>query len=172
MLKRVPHAKQLQAVFNRCPCASACACACANPVWLDCRLPSGASRPFAAAPNNLPGLQAAAQPQPRSQWRLQRSAGSRRTPPQQVCQCQAAEHSLPDDLSAATARQQQDEELQDSDSMAQYAQLKEDMNRTTRRFAAFLSGYLLLTTTSDVRPSRPSARQHMPPSSVMQQHLE
>ena len=67
-----------------------------------------------------------------------------------MCRCQAAEQPLPDNLSAAPAREQQDEELQDSDSMAQYEQLKADMNRTTRRFAAFLSGYLLLTTTSDV----------------------
>lgn len=35
--------------------------------------------------------------------------------------------------------------------MEQYRRLKEDMNRTTRRFAAFVSGYILLTSTSDVR---------------------
>jgi hypothetical protein len=94
--------------------------------------------------------------------------------PQHVCRCQAAEQSLPDDNSAAPARQQQEEELQDSDSMAQYEQLKADMNRTTRRFAAFLSGYLLLTTTSDVSaldahaPQYRSAAQTMQLSTVMQ----
>jgi hypothetical protein len=81
---------------------------------------------------------------------------------QHVCRCQAAEQPLPDDLSAAPAREQQDEELQDSDSMAQYEQLKADMNRTTRRFAAFLSGYLLLTTTSDVSALNPPAPQDRP----------
>jgi hypothetical protein len=73
--------------------------------------------------------------------------------PRHVCRCQAAQQPLPEDLSA-TAAQQQDED--DSDSMAQYEQLKADMNRTTRRFAGFLSGYLLLTTTSDVgAPTHP-----------------
>jgi hypothetical protein len=114
------------------------------------RLPSEALRPFEAAPFSLSGRQAAAQQYQHLLRRPQHSAAPKPPLAQHVCRCQAAQQPLPDDRSSTRA-QQQDEE--DSDSMAQYLQLKADMNRTTRRFAAFLSGYLLLTTTSDVSAS-------------------
>lgn len=50
------------------------------------------------------------------------------------------------------------QEWRNDGAMAQYAQLKDDMNRTTRRFAAFIGGYLLLTTTSDVSAQSDAAR--------------
>jgi hypothetical protein len=126
-------------------------------VNLYCRLPTAASRLFAAAPLGVPGHQAAAQHHYHQQQqhlrRLQRSTGLQSPVSWHVCRCQAAQQPLPDDSHAATAQQQYED---DGDSMAQYEQLKADMNRTTRRFAAFLSGYLLLTTTSDVSALDPS----------------
>lgn len=72
-----------------------------------------------------------------------------------VCHCHAAQQPLPDGLDGAAPMNTRREEAEagaeaEEDDMAQYAQLKADMNRTTRRFAAFISGYLLLTSTSDV----------------------